>query len=87
MIPQPRGGTHWAAAAACAPHDPDVFFPDREQSPQAVYARAVCRRCTVWRECLDEALRLGDEQGIRGGLSARERRRILKTARPERAPA
>ena len=42
--------------------------------------RAVCSRCAVAGECLGYATTSGKNFGIWGGLSARERRRLVKVA-------
>lgn len=62
----------WRDLALCAQADPDAFFPGKGDPIAA--ARAVCRRCPVARECLEDAL-AQDEQphGIWGGKSRRER--------------
>ena len=39
-------------------------------------AKAVCRNCPVWAECLGYALERDEAFGIWGGLSPRERRHL-----------
>ncbi|MEU1071880.1 MULTISPECIES: WhiB family transcriptional regulator [unclassified Streptomyces] len=57
--------------AACREEDPELFYDATE--PGIAAAKAVCRHCPVWRECLDDA---GDDPwAVWGGLSARDRRR------------
>jgi hypothetical protein len=41
-------------------------------------ARRVCARCSVQRECLECALTNGEEYGIFGGTSAKERRKLAR---------
>jgi WhiB family redox-sensing transcriptional regulator len=65
----------WRADALCAQTDPEVFFPERGGSPAA--AKAVCRVCPVRVSCLAFALAAGEVFGVWGGLTARERRRLL----------
>jgi WhiB family redox-sensing transcriptional regulator len=61
--------------------DTDLFFPLTENGPSALQAieraKTVCRRCSVARECLDAALELVDTDGIWGGLTITERRRLV----------
>ncbi|MEY9870870.1 hypothetical protein ABH931_000324 [Streptacidiphilus sp. MAP12-33] len=67
------------AEAACAGMDPETFFPVSDghaSSAQVAHAKAVCAPCPVRRRCLREALRLGDTEGIWGGLTAAERREM-----------
>lgn len=72
----------WEAQAACQALNPSLFYPgplSNASIAQADRARAVCARCPVQRQCLDDALdtekgvRAADREGIRGGLDGRER--------------
>jgi WhiB family redox-sensing transcriptional regulator len=58
---------------------PDVLFPPsggrREAHEKA--AKAVCDTCTIRTECLEWALE-HRMQGVWGGLTDKERRRLLK---------
>lgn len=74
--------TPWAAHAACAGHDPDLWFPHRGDATSP--ARALCTACPVSGDCLDYALRWNIDQGIWGGTSARERRTIRAENQPTR---
>lgn len=79
----------WRSRAACRDTDPETFFPAAESGPayerQVSEAKAVCARCPVRTECLDEALaRIPD--GIAGGLTPAERRRLTR-GRPARLAA
>lgn len=69
----------WWEHAKCRGMDPDLFFPERGEPTQ--HARAVCAGCAVRIPCLEDALACGDVPGVWGGLSARERRRILRDRR------
>ncbi len=62
--------------ANCLGVDPELFFP--EQGASTREAKEVCRGCQVREECLESALQNNEKFGIWGGLSARERRRILR---------
>jgi hypothetical protein len=66
----------WRDEALCAQTDPDSFFPEKGGSTRE--AKAVCTRCPVQAECVDEALANGERYGIWGGLSERERRKITR---------
>lgn len=65
----------WLDGALCAQTDPEVFFPDKGGSVQQ--AKAVCGRCTVRAECLAYALEHDERYGVFGGMSVREREKIL----------
>jgi WhiB family redox-sensing transcriptional regulator len=70
-----RSVPDWHALAECRGTDTMVFFPRRGQSHEP--ALEFCGRCEVRAECLDEALGDSDlDVGVRGGLSARARRRL-----------
>lgn len=73
----------WQAYAECRGVDPDLFFPER--GARIVEALATCARCAVDAECLDYALRTGQEQGIWGGVTGRKLRRLRHERAKERA--
>lgn len=70
-------GDGWRDRAACIDSDA-VFFPERGQS--AGPAKAVCRGCPVAADCLEYALVRGEQHGIWGGTSERQRR-VLRRER------
>jgi WhiB family redox-sensing transcriptional regulator len=71
----------WMRRALCATggHDPEMWFPEPQDSPlKAARALWVCRRCPVRGQCLRHAMETeesGSSWGIRGGMTARERAR------------
>lgn len=66
----------WQESALCAQADPEAWFPDKGGSTRD--AKRVCKRCEVKDACLDYALRNGERFGIWGGVSERDRRRMLR---------
>lgn len=80
-VPDTHARPHdWSEHAACRADgvDPDAMFPDNDQRGIAA-AKNICRPCPVWRDCLLDALRTGDNQhGIRGGLKPEERRALVR---------
>lgn len=56
-----------------------MFFPDDED--EAVEAKAVCAGCGVRVACLEHALTIREKQGVWGGCTERERRRIIRQRR------
>lgn len=65
----------WMDDALCAETDPEAFFPEKGASSKT--AKSICAMCDVKERCLQYALDNGfDWDGIYGGLSARERRRL-----------
>ena len=74
----PWGRGEWLYLAACnSKHlDPAWWFDD---DPAGVAkALRVCRRCPVRPACLDHALDNREMVGIWGGMTARQRLRIMK---------
>jgi WhiB family transcriptional regulator, redox-sensing transcriptional regulator len=69
----------WRDHAACRGIDPDVFYPvtDEEAEP----AKAVCDQCSVRQACLEYALAAREREGVWGGATERERRRIIRQRR------
>lgn len=80
--PRTRGNQAWQEIAACAVaaevvRDPDLFFPlTQENDERVALAKKICSSCQIKRVCLEAALDCGDVHGIRGGLTARERKSI-----------
>lgn len=72
---------HWRDDATCATVDPELFYPSGPGGTAAQMerqAKAICGVCPVRKECLAEAVSVGDYTGIRGGLSAPERRGMIR---------
>ena len=80
---------NWRDQAACAGADTDLFFPeDREgsgngdTSTERDIIRVYCTPCEVRQSCLDDAMAtettLAARNGVRGGLTSRERNRLAK---------
>ena len=69
----------WRAKGACQGLDPDIFYPDNEDNCDE--AKSICKACEVRIACLDYALESREKQGIWGGASARERRRLVRLGR------
>jgi WhiB family redox-sensing transcriptional regulator len=69
----PTEPDHWRNAANCIGTDPELFFPETNQTREA---NRVCRRCDVFLECLNDALQLpphADKHGIRAATGPRQR--------------
>ena len=85
-------GEDWRSAAACQATDPDLFFPvsgSGKSLEQVERAKAICAACPVRQDCLAFALRIGQADGIWGGLTEEERRKPAVAGageRPARTP-
>lgn len=81
------GPPPWTVDAICAQVDPELFFPGKGGDTGRI-AKRICMGCPVREQCLDYALAyesgsLGNPTsyvftGIYGGLSPRQRMRIVR---------
>lgn len=73
----------WQLRAACRGPESALFFPPThaerrdERDARESRAKAICAVCPVRQECLDHALRVGEQHGIWGGLTESERRVLV----------
>lgn len=74
-----RADMTWRNRGACNGLDPAVFFPDTEDL--ADEAKSICAECTVRVSCLEYALAVRERDGVWGGMTERERRRIIRQRR------
>lgn len=68
--------------AVCRDEDPELFFPVGNTTPallQAEEAKAVCRRCDLIEQCLQD--HIWDQWGVYGGTTWLDRRRMLENPR------
>lgn len=71
----------WRSKAACKGLEPEIFYPSSEDEDDALPAKAVCGECVVREACLEHALAIREKDGIWGGATERERRRIIRQRR------
>ena len=69
----------WRQRAACRGVDPDIFYPVSDEDAEE--AKAVCASCSVRQACLEYSLAAREREGVWGGLTERERRRIVRQHR------
>lgn len=65
----------WVAQARCRTADPDELFVTGAAQKRAA---VICRQCAVATECLAEALDNQIEFGVWGGMTERQRRKLVK---------
>jgi WhiB family transcriptional regulator, redox-sensing transcriptional regulator len=73
----------WFARAACRGAGWDRWFPeapDNRMAPDYSAAVRVCERCPVRSRCLDYALATRAADGVWGGLTPGQRRRLRNAA-------
>jgi WhiB family redox-sensing transcriptional regulator len=73
----------WRQRGACRGLDPDIFYPLSDD--EAGEAKAICASCPVRELCLEFALETREADGVWGGTTARERRRLLRQRRKSAA--
>ncbi len=66
----------WHQQAACKGLDPEIFYPQSEEG--AEIAKAICGQCGVQQSCLEHALGSRERDGVWGGATEKERRRIVR---------
>lgn len=69
----------WRRHAACRGADPDIFYPASDE--EAEEAKAICATCPVRQACLEYALANRERDGVWGGATERERRRLIRQRR------
>ena len=69
----------WRQHAACRGIDPEIFYPPTEE--EAEVAKSVCAQCSVQPSCLEHALGSRERDGVWGGATEKERRRIIRQRR------
>lgn len=73
--------SQWRQYARCLGVDPDLFYPPSDSEDASDAAKAVCMVCPVREPCLEHAITAREREGVWGGLSERERRRLLRRRR------
>lgn len=71
----------WREDAACAGTDTSVFFSPGEDEALNAEAKAVCATCPVADLCLQYALATNQTEGVWGGMTGPERRRLRRRLR------
>lgn len=69
----------WRQRGACVGLDPEVFYPHSDE--EADEAKRICATCPVREPCLEFALDTREAEGVWGGTTSRERRRLLRQRR------
>ena len=69
----------WRELGACRGLDPGMFYPDDDDDAEV--QRRCAQQCDVRIACLEHALASREKQGVWGGATERERRRIIRQRR------
>ena len=71
----------WRLRGACRGLDPEIFYAGSEEDAGVERAKQVCNTCVVQQQCLEFALANRESEGIWGGATEKERRRIRRQRR------
>jgi WhiB family redox-sensing transcriptional regulator len=71
----------WRTKGSCRGSDSMIFYPPSDDDSLAVTAKEICSACPVRKPCLEFALSTREKHGVWGGLTERERRRVLRQRR------
>lgn len=92
--PATHRGEDWRDRAACRPGtgvELEWFFPEKADTAYnrslEVYAKATCRECPSKDACLTWALETGQDAGIWGGMTPRERTNLIRRGQRTYLPA
>ena len=73
---------YWRERAACKEMDPDLWFDGGKVQPGsiAIDPYKICASCPVIKECLTDSIETEGSSGfgIRGGMSANDRRALVR---------
>lgn len=69
----------WQDEAACRGLATNLFFPDPDDD--TAMAQQVCSGCVVQGDCLEHAIGSREHQGVWGGATERDRRRMIRQRR------
>jgi WhiB family redox-sensing transcriptional regulator len=69
----------WRLKGACRGLDPAIFYPPSDE--EAGQAKTICATCPVREACLEYALTNREHDGVWGGATEKERRRMIRQRR------
>lgn len=70
---------NWRDKGACRGIDPQIFYPAEDDNAEE--AKEICGLCVVRQTCLEHALTSREKEGVWGGATERERRRMIRQRR------
>jgi WhiB family transcriptional regulator, redox-sensing transcriptional regulator len=71
----------WRDFAYCFGANPQIFYSDEEDEAGIALAKRFCASCPVVAPCGEYALQNQEPEGVWGGMSAKDRRRVLRMRR------
>ena len=73
QISSPFDGTQ-----LCIDYDTNIFFPEEYEPEDVAQAKGICSDCWMQAPCLDFALKANEKEGVWGGTTPADRRRIRR---------
>lgn len=67
----------WVVFSACRDKNPDLFFSDARSDIET--ALAICASCPVRLDCLEYAIEADIRFGVWGGITDKQRRRLVRS--------
>lgn len=74
----------WMAQAACTGTPISLWFPALNDTETERRAKDICYECPVRQMCLEWAYATGSDDGIFGGFTHKERRKLRRNAQRRR---
>ena len=71
----------WRDEAACGGVESALFVPAGEEESLTAAAKSICAACPVVEECLQYAIATNQSEGVWGGMTGAERRRLRRRLR------
>ena len=62
----------------CTDYDTDIFFPEEYEDADVAQAKSICNDCWIKDKCLSFAISTNEKEGVWGGTTPVERRRIKR---------
>lgn len=73
-----RETVNWRSVAACRGMQVALFYPESSDDAGYEAARQICESCSVRTDCLAEAVGNREVDGMWGGATPKERRRLRR---------
>lgn len=65
----------------CSEYDTEIFYPEEYTDADVAQAKSICGDCWIKEECLSFAIKINEKEGVWGGTTPAERRRIRRRLR------
>lgn len=73
VVSSPFDGTQ-----LCIDYDTDIFYPEEYEDEYVAQAKSICNNCWIKEKCLSYAITTNEKEGVWGGTTPIERRRIKR---------